>query len=475
MVTPDDDFAHEVSPTGNDASLAPHEADDLYLDGVAAAIAGKRAAAERLLRAALALEPGRAKAWLWLAGVVDNPQQSIQYLERVLEMAPDTPHVQEGLAWARQRASMVTPDVATVAAAAQPDASTPPTAQQRPWSSMAVRVAATAGLIACAGTLYAALGPASGYVRHGASELNRLVKAQPSLTAQAALRRTATSSWGEQALADHAAIALSTIIMPSATPAPTQVATKTPQLLAVRVTVVFHANNATAPTAAPTAAPTQAQITPTSAPKVAQVAPTSAPRQAQIAPTAAAPAAAATPAPAAADPTAVTWNALDFRAPWYPQTHPLTAVTVPQWFLVPTTAAPTATGKVIDVDLSEQMVRAYEDGKLFMQSRVSTGLKGTPTVKGTYRIYEKYRSVGMSGPGYMLPNVPYAMFFFDGYSLHGTYWHKNFGQPMSHGCVNMKTEDAKRLFDWVEPKLPRGGSTVKASSKTPGTLVVVHE
>ena len=45
----------------------------------------------------------------------------------------------------------------------------------------------------------------------------------------------------------------------------------------------------------------------------------------------------------------------------------------------------------------------------------------------------------MSGPGYYLPGVPYVMYFYQGYGLHGTYWHDNFGQPMSHGCVNLPT------------------------------------
>lgn len=47
----------------------------------------------------------------------------------------------------------------------------------------------------------------------------------------------------------------------------------------------------------------------------------------------------------------------------------------------------------------------------------------------------------MTGPGYDLPNVPYTMYFYQGYGLHGTYWHNNFGTPMSHGCVNMPTPE----------------------------------
>jgi lipoprotein-anchoring transpeptidase ErfK/SrfK len=55
----------------------------------------------------------------------------------------------------------------------------------------------------------------------------------------------------------------------------------------------------------------------------------------------------------------------------------------------------------------------------------------------------------MTGPGYYLPNVPYTMYFYRGYGLHGTYWHANFGRPMSHGCVNLPTYEAQWLFNWA--------------------------
>jgi lipoprotein-anchoring transpeptidase ErfK/SrfK len=81
----------------------------------------------------------------------------------------------------------------------------------------------------------------------------------------------------------------------------------------------------------------------------------------------------------------------------------------------------------------------------------------------------------MAGPNYYLPEVPYTMYFYAGYALHGTYWHNNFGQPMSHGCVNLETSQAKQLFDWADPIVPSGQTQVAASANNPGTLVVVHE
>jgi lipoprotein-anchoring transpeptidase ErfK/SrfK len=110
--------------------------------------------------------------------------------------------------------------------------------------------------------------------------------------------------------------------------------------------------------------------------------------------------------------------------------------------------------KWIDVDLTYQILRAYAGQTAVFQTFVSTGLPATPTVVGTYRIYAKYVSAPMSGPGYYLPNVPYIMYFYRGYALHGTYWHSNFGQPMSHGCVNLSVADAEWLFNWAEVGTP---------------------
>jgi len=120
-------------------------------------------------------------------------------------------------------------------------------------------------------------------------------------------------------------------------------------------------------------------------------------------------------------------------------------------------SAPTA-GKWIDINLATQGLVAYEGQRPVYWATVSTGLARTPTVKGRFRIYSKYRSTTMAGPGYRYTNVPYVMFFHRGYSIHGCYWHNNFGQPMSHGCVNMRIIDAQWLYNWAPV----------------GTLVVVH-
>ena len=114
--------------------------------------------------------------------------------------------------------------------------------------------------------------------------------------------------------------------------------------------------------------------------------------------------------------------------------------------------------KWIDVDLSSQTVRAYQGNSVLRSMVVSTGIARYPTPPGRYRIYAKYASTTMSGPGYYLPGVPHAMYFYRGYALHGTYWHSNFGTPMSHGCVNLTRADAAWLYSWAPI----------------GTLVVIH-
>lgn len=130
--------------------------------------------------------------------------------------------------------------------------------------------------------------------------------------------------------------------------------------------------------------------------------------------------------------------------------------------IVPPTPRPTVPigggFRWIDVDLSNQRLIAYEGETPVRWVTVSTGLPRTPTVTGRFKIYVKYRAADMSGPGYYLRQVPYVMYFYRGYGLHGTYWHNNFGQPMSHGCVNLPTPEAEWLFNWASV----------------GTLVVVH-
>jgi len=110
----------------------------------------------------------------------------------------------------------------------------------------------------------------------------------------------------------------------------------------------------------------------------------------------------------------------------------------------------------VDVNLSQQKLYVYKGVDLLNSFIISSGTSSFPTVTGQYRIYAKLASQTMSGPGYFLPDVPYVMYFYQGYALHGTYWHSNFGTPMSHGCVNMQTSDVQWIYSlakigtWVQ-------------------------
>ncbi|HSW89153.1 MAG TPA: L,D-transpeptidase [Candidatus Saccharimonadales bacterium] len=138
--------------------------------------------------------------------------------------------------------------------------------------------------------------------------------------------------------------------------------------------------------------------------------------------------------------------------------------------------------KHIFVDLSGQRLYAYDGNQIIYNFPVSTG-KWHPTPTGTFRIWIKLqatRMVGGSGADYYnLPNVPWTMYFAnasigrsEGYSLHGAYWHNNFGHPMSHGCVNIQPDNAKLLYDWAEPATT--GYTTYSTDADPGTLVTIY-
>lgn len=116
------------------------------------------------------------------------------------------------------------------------------------------------------------------------------------------------------------------------------------------------------------------------------------------------------------------------------------------------------TQKRIVVNLSQEMLYAYDGETLFMQEPISTGLELTPTPLGTFRIFKKTPSRYMQGPipavsdqYYDLPGVPWNLYFTGGGAvIHGAYWHDHFGQPWSHGCVNLPPEKAKELYMWAD-------------------------
>ncbi len=122
-----------------------------------------------------------------------------------------------------------------------------------------------------------------------------------------------------------------------------------------------------------------------------------------------------------------------------------------------------SSNKWIDINLTEQRLYMKEGSNVIGNFLISSG-KWAPTPTGVFAIWTKLRYARMTGGSeslgtfYDLPNVPYTMYFHQGFGIHGTYWHNNFGHPMSHGCVNMKTEEAGIVYNWADV----------------GTRVVVH-
>jgi len=135
--------------------------------------------------------------------------------------------------------------------------------------------------------------------------------------------------------------------------------------------------------------------------------------------------------------------------------------------------------KWIEVDLTTQTLRAWEGNQKVMEFPISSG-KWAPTPTGNFNIWYKVRFTRMTGGSkdwgtfYDLPNVPDDLFFYQGYGLHGAYWHNNFGHPMSHGCVNEPLANAHQVFEWAGPNLPPGQNSVRASADNPGTRVFIH-
>ncbi len=151
--------------------------------------------------------------------------------------------------------------------------------------------------------------------------------------------------------------------------------------------------------------------------------------------------------------------------PYFVQPHHLRMI--PPESLAPISPEVEFVDKRLDVDLTTQRLYAYEYDKVVFETVISSGLIyggssngiGTKTPAGEFHIREKMPSKHM-GDGslasdiyaYELPGVPWTSFFTEaGHAFHGTYWHENYGVPMSHGCINMRTNEAKWLFRWLRP------------------------
>lgn len=103
----------------------------------------------------------------------------------------------------------------------------------------------------------------------------------------------------------------------------------------------------------------------------------------------------------------------------------------------------------IEINLSTQRLVAWEGNRSVYGILVSTGRQDTPTFPGVFTIQSKLEIDRMIGEDYNVPDVPFVMYYHGGYAIHGTYWHNNFGTPMSHGCTNVAVNHAEWLFNWA--------------------------
>ena len=382
-----------------------NEARELIASAREALRRGDKESAWKLGEQAALSAPDFEDAWLILAASDPDPQDALAYAQKALEVNPASTRARKAIDWAKAQVRTVEPvgddplsDLreASVAPVETPvEPASPPPPVRKSRSRTWIFAAAILGLLLCALFVFSAYTA----VTHPAfaSILERVaLPTQESLAAPVELAKPSATP------VEAGSLAQDVVTTPTARPTEKQ------------------------PTSVPSATPTlEATEAPTDA---------------------------ASPAPQATEtPGQLVMEAVE-DTPTSEYVPPSSSAPLPEIAL-------SGNGeRWIDVDLTNQYVYAYEGDVVVNSFIVSTGTWRTPTVTGQYKIYVKYRAAKMSGPGYYLPNVPYIMYFYKGYGLHGTYWHNNFGTPMSHGCVNLRTDDAAWLYEWASV----------------GTLVNVH-
>lgn len=155
---------------------------------------------------------------------------------------------------------------------------------------------------------------------------------------------------------------------------------------------------------------------------------------------------------------------------------------LPDEELVPLSPEIAEFNKRIEVRLAEQLLLAYEYDNPVFVTRVSTGAAlrmGTYyTPRGLFMTYYKrptrHMAAGdITASGFDLPGVPWVMYITEGgISLHGTYWHNDFGRPRSHGCINLTPAAAKWLYRWTTPVVAKGQ---EFAYKSKGTQVLIQD
>jgi lipoprotein-anchoring transpeptidase ErfK/SrfK len=415
--------------------------------GVEAARAGREIEARAHLVAVLKQQPDNITAMLWLAFVLPAPQDSIRLLQRVLALDPTNDRAKAGIRWARLRLGLPAEESAPVQPAPEPPAEEPTLADSPEIGEDSIRAALLSNEVqqqakkgAVAHRARRTINPFLGVILLAVA----LGLLAAGLGALVFVPTETMAAW----MPVSTGVTLPQTNMPAA---PTRLAAQATALLAQPMlkSFAFARDTLVMPT------PPGHIYHP---PVVSALA-----SEPEVIP--------ATPAPVVKKiaSTQLVGPMGPFKA-----INPATSTfTTGRLQLAHQPAYPGE--KWIEVNVTTQQLTAWEGDKPVMSYAVSTGLPNTPTVLGEFNIYEKLTATLMTGSDYYLPDVPYTMYFYGGYALHGTYWHHNFGQPMSHGCVNLETENARKLFEWATPLIPPGQTYAFASADNPGTLVVVHE
>jgi hypothetical protein len=141
-----------------------------------------------------------------------------------------------------------------------------------------------------------------------------------------------------------------------------------------------------------------------------------------------------------------------------------------------TPISPGASDKRLDINLEQQRVIAYEGSRPVFTARTATGYFEGTTPHGEFRVERKqptrHMAANAEGNSFDLPGVPWVCYIsWTGVSVHGTYWHHNYGTPQSHGCINLTPEAAKWIYRWTEPEVPFNEDYVESDH---GTRVIVY-
>lgn len=371
--------------------------------------AGDKRLARQYAEEAARLAPELEDVWLMM-GALASPRASVVFMDMALKINPQSERVRQGMHWAVERLRKEVPPQPVLAT--YPISAPVEKSAEHPHIPFVAILLTVMCLVVLASAAWAAPSMASTFI---ANSMLTGDQSDPAWAAAQIAKPTYTISPSQEISSTSIAISTSTeFLVPTATATQAGAATPRP-------------TSTSFPTQTATPIPTKTAVTPT-----------------EVDPPTPLPTEEGTVYPS---PTALP---TDTAIP-QPTVGPQATQYTPQ---------PGANNdeRWIDVDLTNQMVYAYEGNTLVNSFVTSTGTWQYPTVTGQYHVYVKLRYKHMSGPGYSLPNVPYTMFFYQGYAIHGTYWHTNFGTPMSHGCVNLSIPDAEWIYNFASV----------------GTLVNVH-